>query len=156
MSRKKKRIERPLRYDFKYKNNEVTKLINYLMWDGKKTVAQAVLYDALDIIKVRLNEDPVNVLHQALENVKPIVEVRSRRIGGSTYQIPVEVPSYRQFYLACHWIITFARSRSGKSMAEKLANEIIDAYKNQGSSIKKKEDTHKMAEANRAFAHLRW
>lgn len=156
MSRKKKRIERNLKLDFKYKNTETTKLINYLMWDGKKSVAQSVLYDALDLIKERLNEDPVDVLHKALENVKPIVEVRSRRIGGSTYQIPVEVPSYRQFYLACHWLITFARSRSGKSMAEKLANEIIDAYKNQGSSIKKKEDTHKMAEANRAFAHLRW
>jgi small subunit ribosomal protein S7 len=156
MSRKKKRIDRPLELDFNYKNQEISKFVNYLMWDGKKSVAQAVIYDALNVIKERLNENPVDVFHQALENVKPIVEVRSRRIGGSTYQIPVEVPSYRQFYLACHWIITFARSRNGKSMAEKLANEIIDAYKNQGSSIKKKEDTHKMAEANRAFAHLRW
>ncbi len=156
MSRKKKRVERPIKLDHKYKNYEISKFINYLMWDGKKTVAQKVLYNALDIVKDRINENPVDVLHQAIENVKPIVEVRSRRIGGSTYQIPVEVPSYRQFYLACHWIINFARERSGKSMAEKLANEILDAFKNQGSSIKKKEDTHKMAEANRAFAHLRW
>ncbi|HOV45581.1 MAG: 30S ribosomal protein S7 [Spirochaetes bacterium] len=156
MSRKKKRIERELKLDFKYKNQYLTKMINYLMWDGKKSVAQDVIYNAMDLIKEKTNEDPLDVLVKAVDNVKPLVEVRSRRIGGSTYQIPVEVPSYRQFYLACHWIINYARARGGKSMAEKLANEVLDAYRNQGSSIKKKEDTHKMAEANRAFAHLRW
>lgn len=156
MGRKKKRIDRNIQPDYKYNSVELSKFINYIMKKGKKTTAERIVYEAFDVIKDKLQEDPLEVFKKAIENVKPIVEVKSRRIGGATYQIPVEVPSYRQFYLACNWIIGFARKRNEKGMALKLAGEIIDAYKGVGSSIKKKEDTHKMAEANRAFAHLRW
>lgn len=156
MGRKKKRIERNIGVDYKYNSKEVMKFINYVMLEGKKNIAYKIVYGAFDIIKEKLNQDPIVVFNKAIENVKPVVEVKSRRIGGSTYQIPVEVPSYRQFFKACNWIINFARERKGKSMAEKLANELIDAYNNVGSAVKKKEDTHKMAEANRAFAHLKW
>lgn len=156
MGRKKKRIDRGLKPDYKYNSIDITKFINYIMKEGKKTVAEKVVYKALDIVQEKTKENPLEVFEKALENVKPIVEVKSRRIGGATYQIPVEVPDYRQFYLACNWIIDFANKRKEKGMPLKLANELIDAYKGVGSAIKKREDTHKMAEANRAFAHLRW
>ena len=156
MGRKKKRIERPFQPDFRYGSKDLAKFMNYIMVDGKKTKAEKVVYDALDIVKEKTNENPIEVFNKALENVKPVVEVKSRRIGGSTYQIPIEVNSYRQFFLACTWLIGYARKRNDKGMALRLANELTDAFNGVGSSVKKKEDTHKMAEANRAFAHLRW
>jgi len=127
------------------------------MWDGKKSKAQKIFYEALDIISQRIkNEDPLEVFKQAINNVRPILEVRPRRVGGATYQIPMEVRPERSISLAMKWIIEFARARKGAPMSERLAQEIIDAYRGEGASIKKKEDTHKMAEANRAFAHYRW
>jgi len=133
------------------------KFINKLMWDGKKSKAQKIFYEALDIISKRIkNEDPFEVFKQAINNVRPILEVRPRRVGGATYQIPMEVRPERSISLAMRWIIDIARSRKGAPMAERLAQEIIQAYKGEGAAIKKREDTHKMAEANRAFAHYRW
>lgn len=123
---------------------------------GKKSVSQHILYRALDIIRDRVGKNPEEVFNAALENVKPVIEVKSRRVGGATYQVPVEVRPNRRVALATRWIISYANSRAEKSMEEKLAAELIDAYNNRGSSIKKKEDTHKMAEANKAFAHYRW
>ncbi len=142
--------------DWKYNSTLVTKFINKVMWDGKKTLAEKIVYGALDIVKERTKEDPLKVLQKAVDNVKPLIETRSRRVGGATYQVPVEVLPHRQISVAVRWIVEFARKRSGKSMKEKLAAEIIDAYHNRGASVKKREDTHKMAEANRAFAHFRW
>jgi small subunit ribosomal protein S7 len=135
----------------------VTKFINCMMWDGKKSVAEKIFYRAMDLIRQRTQEDPLKVFKKAIENVKPKVEVKSRRVGGSTYQVPVEVDQKtRGNSLAIRWIIQFARTRGEKSMIERLANEIMDAANNRGSAIKKKEDTHRMAEANKAFAHYRW
>ncbi|RMG60134.1 MAG: 30S ribosomal protein S7 [Deltaproteobacteria bacterium] len=134
----------------------VGKVINVVMKDGKKTVAQRIVYGALDRIKEKTGEDPVAVLKKAIENVKPILEVRPRRVGGATYQVPVEVRPERQLSLAIRWIVQYARNRSEKTMIERLTNEVLDAYNNRGGAIKKKEDTHKMAEANKAFAHYRW
>ncbi len=142
--------------DWKYNSTLVTKFINKVMWDGKKTLAEKIVYGAMDIIKEKTKEDPLKVLQKAVDNVKPLIETRSRRVGGATYQVPVEVLPHRQISVAVRWIVEFARKRSGKSMKEKLAAEIIDAYHNRGASVKKREDTHKMAEANRAFAHFRW
>ncbi len=134
----------------------ITKFINCMMEQGKKSVAEHIFYGALDVIKDRAKDDPVKVFKKALDQVKPVLEVKSRRVGGATYQVPVEVPNDRRTSLAIRWIISNARARSEKTMREKLASEILDASNNRGGSIKKKEDTHRMAEANKAFAHYRW
>jgi small subunit ribosomal protein S7 len=139
-----------------YGSTLVAKFINCMMAQGKKSVAEHIFYGALDIIKDRTKEDPVKVFKKGLEAVKPVLEVKSRRVGGATYQVPVEVPQDRRVSLAIRWIITNSRSRGEKTMREKLAGEVLDASNNRGGSIKKKEDTHRMAEANRAFAHYRW
>jgi small subunit ribosomal protein S7 len=142
--------------DPKYHSRLVTKFVNGVMWDGKKSTAEAILYDAFDIMAEKTKQDPVKLFEKAVENVRPILEVRSRRVGGSTYQVPVEIRSERSQALAIRWLIQHSRSRGEKSMKEKLAGELLDASANRGSSVKKKEDTHKMADANKAFAHYRW
>ena len=142
--------------DTKFNKVSISKFINSLMVDGKKSVAEAIFYDSLDIIKDKTNSDPIEVFEEAFKNIQPTVEVRSRRVGGATYQVPVEVSSSRKNSLAIRWILTAARKRDGKSMAIKLASEILDAKDNKGGAAKKKEDTLKMAEANRAFSHYRW
>jgi len=134
----------------------ITKFINCMMEQGKKSIAEHIFYGALDVIKDRAKDDPVKVFKKALDQVKPVLEVKSRRVGGATYQVPVEVPNDRRTSLAIRWIISNARGRSEKTMKEKLASEILDASNNRGGAIKKKEDTHRMAEANKAFAHYRW
>ena len=139
-----------------YNSKVITKLTNQVMYDGKKGTAQAIVYGAFDIIKEKMNLEPVDVFHQALENVKPVLEVKARRVGGSTYQVPVEIRPDRRQTLAIRWLVAYARKRSEKTMREKLAGELMDAYNNAGAAIKKKEEMHKMAEANRAFAHYRW
>ena len=142
--------------DFRYNNKLVSKFTNCLMRKGEKSIAETILYDAFDIIENKTNQSPVKIFEQALENVKPAVEVKSRRVGGSTYQIPQEVRSDRRTALGIRWILDFARKRPEKSMAGKLAAELLDAANKRGASVKKKEDTHKMADANKAFAHYRW
>jgi len=142
--------------DIKYKSSAITKFINSLMYDGKKSVAEALFYDSFEIIKERTKSDPYEVFQEAFKNIQPSVEVRSRRVGGATYQVPVEVRSSRKESLAIRWIIGAARGRSESTMLERLANELLDASQNRGVAIKKREDTLKMAEANRAFAHYRW
>lgn len=142
--------------DAKYNNVTLGELINKIMYNGKKSTAESVIYSALDIIREKEKGDPVATLEQALKNSTPLLEVKARRVGGATYQVPVEVDSDRGRALAIRWLIKSTRSRSGKSMAEKFASELLDAAKGQGSTVKKREDTHKMAEANRAFAHYRW
>jgi small subunit ribosomal protein S7 len=142
--------------DPKYKSVRLTKLINQIMLDGKKGIAESIVYGALDIVKERTGREPMEVFEEAIKNVMPVLEVKARRVGGANYQVPVEVRPERRQTLAIRWLTNYARQRGGKSMQEKLANEIIDAANNTGSSIKKKEDTHKMAEANKAFAHYRW
>ncbi len=139
-----------------YNDYEVSKFVNKLMWDGKKTVAYKIFYDAINKIKEKTNQDPFQVFKKALNNVKTKLEVRPRRIGGATYQIPIEVPQKRALSLAIRWIIESARAKKGKPMSERIVEEILEASQGTGSSIKKKEDTHKMAESNRAFAHYRW
>ena len=138
-----------------YKDLSISKFINYLMSGGKKGVAEKIFYNALDIIKQKTKSDGVKIFEKAIENTSPMVEVKSRRIGGATYQVPIEVPKNRKFFLASHWLINSAIGRSGKPMAERLAAEFISASNNEGGAIKKKEDTHRMAEANKAFAHFR-
>ncbi|HDN80587.1 MAG: 30S ribosomal protein S7 [Chloroflexi bacterium] len=142
--------------DIKYNSVLVTKLINKVMLKGKKSIAEWIVYTAFDIIREKTGRNPLEVFEQAVQNAAPVLEVRPRRVGGATYQVPIEVPEHRRISLALRWLVNYARKRSGKSMAEKLAAEIIDAANNTGATIKKKEDTHKMAEANRAFAHFRW
>lgn len=134
----------------------VARFINSLMEDGKRSVAQKILYDAFSRIEEKLNKPPLEVFTKAVENVKPDLEVKSRRVGGATYQVPVEVRTERKLALAIRWLITYAKARSGRSMSDKLADELMDAFNNTGASIKKKDDTRKMAEANKAFAHYRW
>ncbi|MBW2392156.1 MAG: 30S ribosomal protein S7 [Deltaproteobacteria bacterium] len=148
-----KRITLP---DPKYGNKLVAKFINNIMRMGKRSVAERILYQSFDIIAERSKQDPVEVFTKALDNVKPTLEVKSRRVGGSTYQVPVEVRSSRRVALAIRWIINYAQQRSEKSMMQKLAGELLDAANNRGAAVKKKEDTHRMAEANKAFAHYRW
>jgi small subunit ribosomal protein S7 len=131
-------------------------LIKKIMFDGKKATAERIVYDAMDIVNKKLSTEPLAVLDQALKNATPVLQVKSRRVGGATYQVPIEVEAHRGLSLAMRWLIGFARARGGKSMAEKLAAEVIDASQGQGSTIKKRQDTHKMAEANKAFAHYRW
>ena len=142
--------------DPRYSNTQLAKFINRIMYDGKKSTAQAVVYGALDILAERTGRPAIEVFEQAIQNASPVVEVKPRRVGGATYQVPMEVEPSRRQALAHRWLIANARKRSGKSMAQKLSAELLDASNNTGNTIKKKEDTHKMAEANRAFAHYRW
>ena len=154
--RKRRAVKRDVLPDSLYKSKVVTKLINKIMRDGKKGTAQKIVYEAFDIIKTKTGEEPMKVFEKAMENIKPALEVKSRRVGGANYQVPVEVKAGRAQTLAFRWLAQYARLRGGHSMAENLANEIIDASNGIGASVKKKEDTHKMAEANKAFAHYRW
>ncbi|MFZ8825547.1 MAG: 30S ribosomal protein S7 [Candidatus Caldipriscus sp.] len=154
--RRRRAPERKVQPDPVYNSELVAKFINNLMWDGKKSLAQKIFYRAMEIVGERTNENPLHVFQKAIENVKPSMEVRSRRIGGANYQVPVEVRPKRQISLAIKWIIDAARKRPGRRMYEKLAAEIIDAYKGTGNAVKTKENVHKMAEANRVFAHFRW
>ena len=154
--RKKRATKRDVLPDAIYNSKVVTKLINQIMDDGKKGTAQRIVYDAFDIIKEKTNAEAMDVFAKAMDNIKPALEIKSRRVGGSNYQVPVEVKQERAMALAFRWLTQYARLRSGHSMAENLANEIIDASNGIGASVKKKEDTHKMAEANKAFAHYRW
>ena len=156
MSRKKSAPKKNLMVDPIYKSTVIPKLINSLMYDGKKTIAEKIVYDAINRIKSKVKEEPIKVFNEAINNIKPTVEVRSRRVGGATYQVPVEVKSKRSQALALRWLIEASRKRKDKRMADKIYNEIYDAYQKKGSAIKKKEDTHKMAESNKAFAHFRW
>lgn len=156
MPRKGKVPKRDILPDPKFHSKLVSKFVHGIMWEGKKSTAETILYDALEIVGKKLSEEPLKIFERAVENVKPVLEVRSRRVGGSTYQVPVEIRPERRQALAIRWIIQYARSRSEKSMKEKLAAEFMDAASNRGSSVKKREDTHKMAEANKAFAHYRW
>jgi len=139
-----------------YNSTIIQRFINLSLKKGKKTTAERVIYNALEIVKTKTKEDPLKVVEKAVENARPVLETKSRRVGGATYQVPIEVPIERSTSIAVRWLLGFARERSGKSMEEKLAAEIMDAMSNRGGAIKKKEDTHKMAEANRAFAHYRW
>ena len=156
MSRKKRAPKKIPIIDPKYKSTIIPKLINSLMYDGKKTVAEKIVYDAIEKIKSKSKEEPINIFNEAINNLKPTVEVRSRRVGGATYQVPVEVKSKRSQALALRWLVDASRKRKDKLMSDKIFYEIYDAYQNRGSAIKKKEDTHKMAESNKAFAHFRW
>jgi len=156
VSRRKTAIKRPVLADARYDSQTVSKFINVLMYQGKKSTAERMFYEAMDLVESRTSQPGVNVFKQALANLKPVVEVKSRRVGGATYQVPVEVRPERRTALAMRWLISFSRDRSEKSMSEKLAAEIIAASKGEGNAIKKKEDTHRMADANKAFAHYRW
>jgi len=156
MPRRREVPERVIVPDPKYNSKLVSKFIKSIMRDGKKSIAEAILYDAMDIIETKTNEPAIKIFEQALENAKPMIEVKSRRVGGSTYQVPTEIRPSRRTALGIRWIIDFARKRSEKGMVNKLSGELLDAANKRGASIKKKEDTHKMAEANKAFAHYRW
>ena len=156
MSRRKSAVKRPVLPDARYDSQTVSKFINSLMYQGKKSTAERIFYGAMDLVETRTSQPGVNVFKQALANLKPVVEVKSRRVGGATYQVPVEVRQERRNALAMRWLISFSRNRNEKSMPEKLAGEIIAASRGEGNAVKKKEDTHRMAEANKAFAHYRW
>ena len=156
MSRKRRAPKKIPLVDPKYKSVIIPKLINSIMYDGKKISAEKIVYEALEKIKTKSKDEPIAVFNDAINNVRPTVEVRSRRVGGATYQVPVEVKTKRSQALALRWLIDASRKRKDKKMSDKLFNEIYDAYQNKGSAIKKKEDTHKMAESNKAFAHFRW
>ncbi len=156
MPRRREVTKREILPDPKYKNALAAKFINNIMRQGKKSVAERMLYRALDLIQERAKEDPLKLFEKSVNNVKPIIEVKSRRVGGATYQVPTEVRPERRTALAIRWLISYAKERSEKSMEEKLAGELIDAANNRGGAIKKREDVHKMAEANKAFAHYRW
>jgi len=156
MSRRKKSIKRPIAPDARYDSQTVSKFINVLMYQGKKSTAERIFNDAMNSVETKTSQPGVTVFKQALANLKPVIEVKSRRVGGATYQVPVEVRPDRRTALAMRWLISYSRSRNEKSMAEKLAAEVIAASKGEGNAIKKKDDTHKMAEANKAFAHYRW
>ena len=154
--RKRRAVKRDVLPDPIYKSKVVTKLINRIMLDGKKGVAEKILYEAFDQVKTKTGEDPVAVFEKALENIKPQLEVKSKRVGGSNYQVPVEVSETRSQTLGLRWLVNYARLRGGHTMADNLADEIIDASNGTGNAVKKREDTHRMAEANKAFAHYRW
>lgn len=156
MARRNRAPKRYIEPDLKYNSELVARFISKLMYDGKKTVASRIFYDALEIAEQRAKKPGIEVFEQAIKNSTPMIEVRPRRVGGATYQVPLEVRPERRRSLAIRWLVSSARSRSGKSMSEKLAAELMDAANNQGSTVKKREDTHRMAEANRAFAHYRW
>ena len=156
MSRRHSADKREINPDPKFGDLIVTKFMNAVMYDGKKSVAETIVYGALDQVQAKTKQEPVTVFHQALDNVAPHVEVRSRRVGGATYQVPVDVRPERRQALAIRWLITAARNRNESTMVERLSGELMDAANNRGTAVKKREDTHKMAEANRAFAHYRW
>jgi small subunit ribosomal protein S7 len=156
MPRRREIPERIVIPDSKYNSKLAAKFIKSIMRDGKKSMAESILYDAFDIIEKKTNEAPLKIFEKAVDNVKPLIEVKSRRVGGSTYQVPTEIRQSRRTALGIRWIISYARNRSEKSMAGKLAGEFLDAASKKGASVKKKETTHKMAEANKAFAHYRW
>jgi small subunit ribosomal protein S7 len=156
MSRRKSAVKRTILPDARYDSQTVSKFINVLMYQGKKATGERIFYGAMDIVEAKTSQPGVNVFKQALTNLKPVVEVKSRRVGGATYQVPVEVRPERRTALAMRWLISFSRDRNEKSMAEKLAAEVIAASKGEGNAVKKKDDTHRMAEANKAFAHYRW
>jgi len=156
MSRRHRADKREINPDPKFGDIVISKFMNNLMYDGKKSAAEGIVYGALDKIQTKAKQDPIQVFHQALDNVAPAIEVRSRRVGGATYQVPVEVRSERRQALAIRWIITAARGRNETTMVDRLSGELLDAANNRGTAVKKREDTHKMAEANRAFSHYRW
>jgi small subunit ribosomal protein S7 len=156
MSRRHSAEKREIIPDPKFGDIVVTKFMNSIMYDGKKSAAEAIVYGALESVETKAKQDPIQVFRQALDNVAPAIEVRSRRVGGATYQVPVEVRTERRQALAIRWLITAARARNDKTMTERLAAELLDASNNRGAAVKKREDTHRMAEANRAFAHYRW
>ena len=156
MSRRHRAEKREIFPDPKFSDQVVSKFMNCIMLDGKKSVAEGIVYGALNTIDSKLSQDPVTVFHEALDNVKPSLEVRSRRVGGATYQIPIEVRNERRQALAIRWIIDAARNRSENTMVERLSGELLDAANNRGAAVKKREDTHRMAEANKAFSHYRW
>ena len=156
MSRKKQAPKRILYPDPKYGSLTLSKFVNFMMYDGKKASAEKIIYSAFDQIKNKTKKDPIEIFNTAISNIRPNLEVRSRRVGGATYQVPVEVKTKRSHTLALRWLLDASRKRKNKKMADKIFNEIFDAYQNKGSAIKKKEDTHKMAESNKAFAHFRW
>ncbi|MCP5362036.1 MAG: 30S ribosomal protein S7 [Hyphomicrobiales bacterium] len=156
MSRRRRAIKRKLLPDARYGNITIARFMNAIMTQGKKSVAEKIVYTALENIRKKVKEDPIKVFEDALENVRPLVEVRSRRVGGATYQVPTEVRHDRSMALSMRWLIIAARKRGENSMAEKLTGELLDAFNNRGTAVKKREDTHKMAEANKAFSHYRW
>lgn len=156
MPRRKVVAKRPVLPDPKYGDTFITRCVSVLMKQGKKSVAERIMYGALEVIRERTGEEPLKVFRQAVDNVKPVLEVRSRRVGGSTYQIPVDVPPDRRIALSMRWLVGGARARGERGMMRRLAAELLDAYNNTGSAVKKREDTHRMAEANKAFAHYRW
>jgi len=148
--------KREIKPDYRYNSTLISRFINAVNRKGKKSLAERIVYEAMEVVRQKSKQDPLKMFEKAVENVRPLLETKSRRVGGATYQVPVEVPEHRSISLAIRWIIRFAKERSGKSMVEKLAAEVLDAVNNRGGAIKKREDTHKMAEANRAFAHYRW
>ncbi len=156
MPRRREVPKRKILPDPKYNEVLVAKFVNTVMLDGKKSTAEQIVYGALEIIEEKRQEDPVKIFRRALENVQPVIEVKSRRVGGATYQVPVEISGNRRMALAMRWIRNFSRKRGGRSMMDRLANELMDAAEGRGAAVKKREDTHKMAEANKAFAHYRW
>ena len=156
MSRKRKAPVRKVYPDPKFHSEVVSKFINSIMYDGKKVVAEKIVYEAIEKIKSKTKEEPINVFNEAINNIKPTVEVRSRRVGGATYQVPVEVKTKRAQALAIRWLVDASRKRKDKHMSDKIFNELYDAYEKKGSAVKKREDVHKMAESNKAFAHFRW
>jgi small subunit ribosomal protein S7 len=156
MSRRHRADKREIIPDAKFGDQVVSKFMNSVMYHGKKSAAEAIVYGALDQVERKTRQDPLGVFHQALENVMPAIEVRSRRVGGATYQVPVEVRTERRQALAIRWLIAAARSRNERTMEDKLSGELLDAANNRGNAVKKREDTHRMAEANRAFSHYRW
>jgi len=156
MSRKKTQPKKIQVLDSKFKSAIVPKLINSILYYGKKIVAQKIIYEAIEKIKSKTKEEPINIFHEAINNIKPTVEVKSRRVGGATYQVPTEVKSKRAQTLAIRWLVEASRKRKNKYMSDKIFNEIYDAYEKKGLAVKKKEDVHKMAESNKAFAHFRW
>ena len=156
MPRRARALKREVQPDPKYSNTTVARFISKIMMNGKKRTAESIVYGALELLEQQLSKDPISALEQAVRNSTPLLQVKPRRVGGATYQVPVEVNPDRGLFLALKWLITSARARTGKSMTERLATELADAYMGQGTTIKKREDTHRMAEANRAFAHYKW
>src|SRR5215469_6612504 len=156
MPRRRRPESREIIPDPVYNSTLAEKFVNSMMWDGKKAVSQRIFYAAMETIKERTNDDPLKLFKKAVENCKPVLEVKTRRVGGANYQVPVEVNPFRRQSLAIHWLVLYSRTRSGKSMTDKLADEILDAANGRGGAVKKREDVHRMAEANKAFAHYRW
>ena len=156
MSRKRKAPKRIFLTDVKYKSDLILKLMNSIMYDGKKTIAEKIVYDALNKLQSKAKEEPIKIFDAAINNIKPTIEVRSRRVGGATYQVPVEVKQKRSKALAIRWLVNASKKRKDKNMSDKICFELYDAYQGKGLAIKKKEDVHKMAESNKAFAHFRW